>query len=296
MLCGKCKAIDFSWFPPQAEPSPDSFAWTSLPSSELPSDVTGRYFAFAHHPSVEALVRSAAQGCHFCTQALGALVHIGLLVDSPHEYHGGPIEIRWYPHAPRIRNAVRGREIFAVARTGLRDIKARLLFVEYDCDKVETWQPCLGPILRDYAVNRSPSTGCQENFSLGRVWLGRCLASHSLCTLASPLHTPLPTRLLDLQAPCCASGIRLVDASARHGPYITLSHAWGKRRILTTTRSTIGQRQEGIALAELPKTFRDAVRVARELAVRYLWIDSLCGYKQSSLPSQLAFQNARETY
>jgi hypothetical protein len=33
---------------------------------------------------------------------------------------------------------------------------------------------------------------------------------------------------------------------------------------------------EAIDMAELPKTFRDAIIIARRLDVRYLWIDSLC--------------------
>ncbi|KAI8656318.1 HET domain-containing protein [Fusarium sp. Ph1] len=34
--------------------------------------------------------------------------------------------------------------------------------------------------------------------------------------------------------------------------------------------------ERGIELKDLPQTFRDAVEVARELKVRYLWIDALC--------------------
>lgn len=35
-------------------------------------------------------------------------------------------------------------------------------------------------------------------------------------------------------------------------------------------------RRSGIALREIPRTFRDAVMIARRLGLRYLWIDSLC--------------------
>lgn len=44
----------------------------------------------------------------------------------------------------------------------------------------------------------------------------------------------------------------------------------------TTTSSSLAGRFQGIRLAELPKTFRDAVIITRTLGVRYLWIDSLC--------------------
>ncbi|KAL2198563.1 hypothetical protein P885DRAFT_59121 [Corynascus similis CBS 632.67] len=45
---------------------------------------------------------------------------------------------------------------------------------------------------------------------------------------------------------------------------------------LTTTRETLPLRKRGIAIRELPKTFRDAVVMTLCLGVRYLWIDSLC--------------------
>ena len=33
---------------------------------------------------------------------------------------------------------------------------------------------------------------------------------------------------------------------------------------------------KGFSFSELPRTFRDAVQVTRELGIQYLWIDSLC--------------------
>jgi hypothetical protein len=51
---------------------------------------------------------------------------------------------------------------------------------------------------------------------------------------------------------------------------------WGKTQIITTTASTLAERMEGIAMESLSNIFRDAVEVARQMNVRYLWIDSLC--------------------
>jgi hypothetical protein len=63
--------------------------------------------------------------------------------------------------------------------------------------------------------------------------------------------------------------------------YIVLSHCWGKlteerKREFCTTDDNIKARLEGFSLSTLPKTFRDAVQVTRELGIRYIWIDSLC--------------------
>ncbi|KAK0702060.1 heterokaryon incompatibility protein-domain-containing protein, partial [Lasiosphaeria miniovina] len=92
-----------------------------------------------------------------------------------------------------------------------------------------------------------------------------------------------PARVLDVGSRSgTEQGIRLVNGLNRHGPYVTLSHAWGRSRVITTTASTIQQRRDGISLSELSQTFRDAVTVARKLLVRYLWIDSLCIIQDSA--------------
>jgi len=44
---------------------------------------------------------------------------------------------------------------------------------------------------------------------------------------------------------------------------------------LITTKSNLEQRLSGIAFDSMPKTFQDAVQIARQISVRYLWIDGL---------------------
>ena len=60
------------------------------------------------------------------------------------------------------------------------------------------------------------------------------------------------------------------------GFYATLSHCWEGLKPLQLTNDSLKQHLEGIALVDMPWTFRDAVLVTRKLRVRYLWIDSLC--------------------
>jgi hypothetical protein len=70
----------------------------------------------------------------------------------------------------------------------------------------------------------------------------------------------------------------LVSGKRHNGYYATLSHCWGdsNNRPLSTTDQTLACRHQGIEDEELPKTFRHAVQVCRELGIEYLWIDSLC--------------------
>jgi hypothetical protein len=52
---------------------------------------------------------------------------------------------------------------------------------------------------------------------------------------------------------------------------------------LTTTWSTLARRKAGIPLSLLPKTMRDAVAVARQVGIRYIWINALCIIQDSTL-------------
>jgi hypothetical protein len=58
--------------------------------------------------------------------------------------------------------------------------------------------------------------------------------------------------------------------------YMTLSHCWGIKPVIRTTKATIQSYLTRLPIASLPNTFRDAVTVTRALGIRYLWIDSLC--------------------
>jgi Heterokaryon incompatibility protein (HET) len=92
----------------------------------------------------------------------------------------------------------------------------------------------------------------------------------------------LPTRLVHVGDPD-PDVLRLYcPTQSDRAEYIALSHCWGKEPPtkenpqFCTTNDNIENRRNGFGLSELPKTFQDAVRVARELGIQYLWIDSLC--------------------
>jgi hypothetical protein len=91
----------------------------------------------------------------------------------------------------------------------------------------------------------------------------------------------MPSGLLDVRPPntntlhlCCSN-------KNKTSKYVALSHCWdmltkaGTPKFCTTD-DNIKARQKGFDVSELPKTFRDAVRVAQNLGIQYLWIDSLC--------------------
>jgi hypothetical protein len=87
-----------------------------------------------------------------------------------------------------------------------------------------------------------------------------------------------PTRLLDV-GDINSQTVRVevmptdINSGAR---YATLSHRWGKSKVLRLTTSTMLRLQAGIPTAELAKTFQDAIFISRQLGITRLWIDSLC--------------------
>ncbi|KAH8726729.1 heterokaryon incompatibility protein-domain-containing protein [Phaeosphaeriaceae sp. PMI808] len=147
-----------------------------------------------------------------------------------------------------------------------------------------------------YAVGTDPSTPIGRpilpesdnpaRFALLRAWLHQCDKSHDCNKHQGESKTALPTRVLYVGDPkdsgYASDFVRLVCTSeASRREYVALSHCWGdlsveEKKAYCTTQDNISQRSAGFSLSELPKTFRDAVKVTRELGILYLWIDSLC--------------------
>jgi hypothetical protein len=78
--------------------------------------------------------------------------------------------------------------------------------------------------------------------------------------------------------------------------YVTLSHCWGEKHIVTTTKESLTRRKEGIEVSLLPKTFSDAILITRKLRFRYLWIDSLCIIQDDEADWQLESKKMAKIY
>ena len=93
-----------------------------------------------------------------------------------------------------------------------------------------------------------------------------------------------PTRLVELRPPNSSSGLdlRITYQVPPECPYMTLSHTWGTARFIKLTKSTSQSLQYGFQSKDLPKTFRDAIEIARKFGINYLWIDSLCILQDSA--------------
>ena len=70
------------------------------------------------------------------------------------------------------------------------------------------------------------------------------------------------------------------------GHYATLSYCSGSRNHIQTTRANVESFHKGLNIAQLPRTFQDAIEFTRSLGLRYLWIDALCIITDDSIDKQ----------
>ncbi|RSM15771.1 hypothetical protein CDV31_004872 [Fusarium ambrosium] len=113
----------------------------------------------------------------------------------------------------------------------------------------------------------------------------------------------IPSRLLDVQAGT-ESHIRLVNVDSLSDDkqavlcssgFAALSYCWGGQQSLTLTKSGSEHLYDDFSPEKLPKTIQDAVRVVRNIGLRYLWVDALC-IQQDSDEDKTAEISRMETY
>lgn len=134
--------------------------------------------------------------------------------------------------------------------------------------------------------------GAMSKRSIGMIqrWIEEC-GRDQTCDKLRDDKNFLPKRLLDLGV-ANAIPILIETDECRPNPavgekkvkYACLSYCWGsKSPPLKTTSRTLSKHKKGIPNEELPQVFSDAIRVARELGLQYLWIDALCILQDDSM-------------
>ena len=223
--------------------------------------LAGLQDGYRHAPSRASLVRSA-QRCRLCS----------LLFRKDRSRHSSQLMLRLEPFSkndPQICLRILHVGGDAVVQQQL----SLFLFTS-------TGDPALG-----YGINlkrRLSTTASTESFQSAAAWIADCVGQHDCSTrlMLEEHDTGLqlwPSRLVDVQAfdsPC--EDVRLVDNDGSRDKYITLSYCWGHSRTFKTTTRSVRLRKACITFDSLPKTFQDAVLIARRLGIRYLWIDALC--------------------
>lgn len=117
-----------------------------------------------------------------------------------------------------------------------------------------------------------------------KLWLDVCDRQH--CGSYGQRPSPpagidaRPARLLHVETDSnnAVVKVKLVETPLQtHLCYTTLSYCWGDAKFVTLTKETYRSHyHDGILVNNLPRTYRDAIRVTHSIGVYYIWIDSLC--------------------
>jgi len=128
---------------------------------------------------------------------------------------------------------------------------------------------------------RAPSSNLSAStFEKICYWISDCDETHTTCRIYPSQSLEARTRYLPTRVVHVGSTTRqphlYISQSQQSDRYIALSHCWGTHLPIRTLKANLEQLKEEIILDSLPKTFQDAIRVARRLGIEYIWIDSLC--------------------
>lgn len=209
-----------------------------------------------HHATSKALRKAAASGCRLCSLVLDAdghgrsglagertiatdemgPFHVGAAIDLGHSLHATPNVIRCN-------------------------------LIHRACYSANRYLPL--------TVKGTARVDSGPDYDLFQAWIHDCLGSHPRCKKTRD-RGAMPTRLLDAQDVPLHGTVRLVESRDMSGTYVALSHVWGQKKPLTTTRDNYRQLLDGFSVTMLPLTFADAITVTGKLGYHYLWIDCLC--------------------
>lgn len=106
-----------------------------------------------------------------------------------------------------------------------------------------------------------------------KSWIQTCEAGHSKCR-AEPDHPKIlrhNVRLIDVQ------DFRVVESSLAE-KYAALSYVWGSDTVPALNSGNLRELSSPLGLQgiSIPQTIADAIYLAKQLEIRYLWVDSIC--------------------
>ncbi|KAI2624296.1 HET-domain-containing protein [Hypoxylon sp. NC1633] len=128
---------------------------------------------------------------------------------------------------------------------------------------------------RYFTADRNPD----EHFDFVRNLFSQCQSGHPECALADEEAAPeMPTRVLDVGSSLGSTRLVLSRNRGLREPYLALSYCWGPGVQHTTMlrNRNLSSLLESINEDALSATHRECIAVARQLGIRYIWIDSLC--------------------
>ncbi|KAI0203400.1 heterokaryon incompatibility protein-domain-containing protein [Astrocystis sublimbata] len=108
-------------------------------------------------------------------------------------------------------------------------------------------------------------------------WINACVANHSHPGCGNELEMLLPkgVRMLEIEDHRQAK-VRLIENLPK-AKFAALSHRWGpKTETASLKQANLNEFQKQVPRSSLYELLRDAIQVAGEIGLRYIWIDCLC--------------------
>lgn len=258
-----------------------------------------------HHPSQSSLANSAHRGCIFCT-----LLHEDVRkhredlhkhelqsADLKRWLHGDVAKIDSLPFGRgsstslyrwSVRSLGRTRESQHTVAITFRAVPKVLQTQNEPHQDLQTFglpervfycfpEAELGhlPSAAELGASTDPLVnGGQQTKS----WIKTCEIQHKHCPKRTGSASKfVPTRLLHIGGKRPGDPIRVVNTSLNNikGPYVTLSHCWGKHPLVTLRSYTLEEFMFlGVPWCKLSPNFQQAIKVAWFLEIDYIWIDS----------------------
>ncbi|KAF2720574.1 HET-domain-containing protein [Polychaeton citri CBS 116435] len=127
-------------------------------------------------------------------------------------------------------------------------------------------------------------------------WIRQCETHVSCANLG---QSPLPDRYIDV-GEHSRSDIRLCERTGtKKGRYLALSYCWGRPTSSTAymlKTTNIDGHKNSVDADTLPSTIKDLVHVARNLHVRYVWVDAMCILQDDRLDWEQQSEKMLEIY
>lgn len=233
--------------------------------------------------SLLQLHKSAGKGCHLCALLLEAILPERMTTGMEHDEDWmvkTSFQLQMLPDIGgwilQMRHKPSGN---------VKDLhrKPVLASAGMQADRrVWTLEPSMGTQMRIVAVQSQSHTNIHPlAIQQMKEWLHICLEEHGACKrtdLADKLAESPTFRLVDIgvDADSCIHLVD-VDSNTETREYITLSYRWTAETERTSLKTAnMKEYYESISTRDWPQIYGDALLIARQLNVRYLWIDSLC--------------------
>ncbi|UPX19939.1 uncharacterized protein EKO05_0010188 [Ascochyta rabiei] len=206
---------------------------------------------FHHYETIEALHASASAGCHLCS----------ILAHAKDSEFSTCVEGCIASYYLEFNSRTYGS--FCVYLSG--------------CSRTRFYSSWTNVPPIGLATLKHANTDASEIISLAKSWLTRCLDEDGrTCMISTRFRPSRLVKIIATHDSLESACVVLRDEMPADVQYLTLSHCWGKAKMVKLEKSTYKDYLNQLPLSILSKTFQEALKVTVWLGYRYIWIDSLC--------------------